>query len=359
MPTKRASNANPGPQREKQSKKPGTRSRPEPAPKTQPKAKPKAKPKVKPKVKPKTQPKASLSPGPLDTLALLSRLPVWEWPGDAERCLRAVLEDERVALPMRRLAAELAGEPAVMGDSLAELLLSLVERADLDASLRETAALALGPSLELCELDGWDLPEDPDGAPFSEPVFQRVLEALRQVYHRADAPGSVRRAALMASARAPQGWHTGAVRAAFAQTDLDWRRAAAAAAEHVRGFERQILEALSDPDPGLRQLAVSAAGAWELPEAWEPVAALLASPGVPRPLLLAAIEASSSLCPENLFAHLEVHLDSRDEEIADAAREAMAMTEDLDFAEDDLLDASEDDGWDDLGESDDEDDLPF
>jgi HEAT repeat protein len=97
----------------------------------------------------------------------------------------------------------------------------------------------------------------------------------------------------------------------------------------VRGFDDQILEALKSADPEIHYEAVRAAGNWGLAAAWSHIVALVHDAGAPKPLLLAAIGAVASIRPAEDLA------DSDDEEIAEAADEAIGMAETASDEEDD------------------------
>jgi HEAT repeat protein len=109
----------------------------------------------------------------------------------------------------------------------------------------------------------------------------------------------------------------------------------------VRGFDNQILEALKSADPELHYEAVNAAGNWELDAAWPRIVALLNDTDTPKPLLLAAIGAAASIRPQEAGELLIDLAASDDEEIAEAADEAIAMSQPTSDEEDDENDASE------------------
>jgi hypothetical protein len=95
----------------------------------------------------------------------------------------------------------------------------------------------------------------------------------------------------------------------------------------VRGFDAQILEALGSKDPDVRYEAVCAAGNWGVAAAWSYIASLVTSAKTDKPLLLAAIDAVASIRPQEASAILGDLADSDDEDIAEAACEALAMAE--------------------------------
>jgi hypothetical protein len=260
----------------------------------------------------------------------LQSLPPWEWPEDARDAVLSVLRDEGASDDDRVVAAELGGDLTIVDDELADALLSSAARADRSEAVRSRAAIALGPVLEEADGVGFD---DPDGSAISERTFQAIRARLRQLYSDAAVPKEVRHRVLEASVRAPEDWHAGAVRSAYASGDEAWRLTAVFCMRFVRGFDDQILEALGSEDEDIHYQAVLAAGSSEVDGAWPHVAALLEPGRTPKPLLLAAIEAAAAIRPDEARERLEGLVDSDDEEVAAAVEEALAMA-DLSAAED-------------------------
>lgn len=259
-------------------------------------------------------------------LKTLNDRPPWEWPEETDEILLGVLRDANASEPDRLLAAELAGDLVVINDELADELLSIALSGEEPAALRETSVISLGPCLEQVYIDEFD---DPDEAPVSEETFKRIQETLRTLYADAEAPESVRRRTLEASVRAAQDWHPNAIRAAYASGEKSWRLTAVFCMRFVRGFNEQILESLESEDPDIHYEAVRAAGNWELQAAWSHIAALLTNEGTEKSLLLAAIEAVVCICPEEAGALLIEHLDSPDDDIAEAATEAITLAKQI------------------------------
>jgi hypothetical protein len=207
---------------------------------------------------------------------------------------------------------------------LAETLLAIVRRGDPPEPLRARAALSLGPVLEQGETQGFEVP---DPVPITPRTFRRITESLRKLYLDGSVPKEVRRRILEASVRAPQDWHPEAIRAAYFSPDNDWRLTAVFAMRWVRGFDAPILETLESADPAIPYEAVRAAGNWRLDAAWSQVAALVTSQRTQKPLLLAAIAAVASIRPQEAGGILLDLTDADDEEIAEAASEAVALAE--------------------------------
>ncbi len=260
-------------------------------------------------------------------LATLKDTPPWEWPEGAGNMFLGILRDDQAEGSDRLLAAELASDCVVIDDALVDALLSIVRSGKEPEKLRAQAALSLGPVLELADTDGFEF--DDDSVPISEATFLGIQESLRGLYRDAEVPEEVRRWILEASVRAPQDWHRDAVRAAYSSDSRDWKLTAVFSMRWIRGFPEQILEALQSADPDMHYQAVLAAGNEELGAAWSHIRRLLTLSDTEKSLRLAAIEASTTIRPEEAVVILGDLTDSDDEDIVDAALEAMAMAQGL------------------------------
>jgi hypothetical protein len=264
---------------------------------------------------------------------VLSDTPPWEWPKNAAKILRDALTNRHTAEDDRVTAAELAGDLVVMNDDLAGVLLGIVEDSSEPEQLRARAAISFGPVLDQADIDGF---EDPDDVPISEKTFNRIQASLERLAQDERVPKEVRRRVLEASVRAPQDWHQSAIRTAFETGDREWVLTAVFAMRWIRGFDEEILQSLKSTDPETHFEAVSAAGARELDAAWPHVLDLVENARTtPRPLLLAAIEAVGSIRSREAATVLGDLTESRDEEIAEAAEEAIMMAEAMPDEDDD------------------------
>ena len=117
-------------------------------------------------------------------LKALKEIPSWNWPKDAEVAFREVLLDNDADPSDRCVAAELAGDYAVINDELSRVLLSILTSADQSESLRASAAIALGPALENADTVGFD---DPDEELISKEVFNDVKSTFREIYEDLEA----------------------------------------------------------------------------------------------------------------------------------------------------------------------------
>ena len=166
----------------------------------------------------------------------------------------------------------------------------------------------------------------------------------------ASVPKNVRRRVLEASVRAPRQWHQGAVEAAYSSDDEDWKLTAVFSMRWIRGFDKEILKALESDNPDIHYEAVCAAGVWGVDAAWPHIAQLVASPDTEKNLLLAAIEAAAGIRPQEAELILEDLTLSNDEEIVEAACDAMAMANGSLYSESDEFDDFDD--FDDFDEDD-------
>jgi len=257
-------------------------------------------------------------------LKTLKDTPPWEWPEGASKMFLSILRNDKAKESDRLVAAELAGDYTVINDELAHALLSILGNSEEPEELRGQAAISLGPAVEQADTYGF---EDADDILISEDTFRSVHEKLRKLYMDLDVPKEVRRRILEASVRAPQSWHENAVRAAYSSRDEDWKLTAVFCMRFIRGFDDQILESLNTKNPDIHYQAVCAAGNWGVDAAWPHITALITSEETDKDLLLAAIDAVAIIRPEEASEILLDLTDSDDEEIVDAAHEAIAMAE--------------------------------
>ena len=257
-------------------------------------------------------------------LKIFKDIPPWEWPEDAAKTFLGVLRDDQADESERLLAADLAGDSTVINDELGDALLAIVNGSKNSDSLRAKAVISLGPALEYAYMDGF---EDAGDVPISENKFHEIQESLGKLYLDTDVPQEVRRRILEASVRAPLDWHQDAIREAYSSDDVSWRLTAVFCMGFIQGFNDQILEALKNENQDIHYEAVCAAGNWEVDAAWSHIAGLITTDETDKYLLLAAIEAAASIRPQDAAQILIDLTNSEDEDIVDAAHEAMAMAE--------------------------------
>ena len=272
-------------------------------------------------------------------LKSLRDIPPWDWPENAAGLILETLEDSTAKASQKLLAADLAGEISVMNDEIANALIQIVSEQSQPEELRASAAISLGPGLEEADIHGFD--DDVDIA-LSEKTVHSIQRSLRKIYFEASVPKEVRRRVLEASVHFPEGWHKGALRGICASDDEEWRLTSMFCMRYIKGFESWILEALESKNPDIQYEAVRAAGEWELKSAWPRIAALLGTPETDKDLILAAIDAAAVLCPDKASELLDELADSKDEDIAEAALDA-------------LLEMDHEASWDEDGEDFDED----
>jgi hypothetical protein len=239
--------------------------------------------------------------------------------------LRDTLTHHSADAADRMIAAELAGDLVVMNNDLAGTLLRVIHDSSEPELLRAKAAISLGPVLDQADIDGFD---DPETVPISEDMFERIQDSLEKLYVDESLPKQVRRRVLEASVRAARPWHEDAIRAAYATGDREWVLTAVFGMRWVRGFDQEIMESLTNPDSEIHFEAINAAGDSALDAAWPHVSELVEKARTtPKLLLLAAIEAVASIRPKEAAPMLTDLTESPDEEIADAAEEALMMAE--------------------------------
>lgn len=254
----------------------------------------------------------------------IQNTPSWEWTEETGKFLKKVLVDRRAKISDRIVAAELSGELTVMDDELAETLLAILKNSDEPEDLREIAVNSLGPALEYADtMEFEDLEEDV----ISEEMFSKIQRSLRELYGDAGLTEDLRREVLEAAVHAPEEWHQKAVRAAYYSGDEDWRLTAVLCMNFVRGFDSEIMESLQSADPDIHIEAVSAAGAWGVDAAWEHIARLATDELADKILRLIAIDAIAGIRPNDSLVLLGELTTSEDDDIVEAAFEAMAMAE--------------------------------
>ncbi|MEI8256237.1 MAG: HEAT repeat domain-containing protein [Deltaproteobacteria bacterium] len=258
----------------------------------------------------------------------LENTPPWEWPESAGQTIRTALANRKGPADHRMLAAQLAGDYIVASDAMVKALLGVLSDGTEPTDLRSRAAIALGPSIEGAEIDGFD---DPELQSISRAVFDDARRILRKLYSDQQLPLDVRRRVLEAAVRAPEDWQVEAARTAAASDEQAWRLTAVFCMRFVKGFDAQIMAALGSDDVEIQREAVQAAGAWSMDAAWKTVVGMVMSTSTPKDTRIAAIEAVVSIRPGAARELLEELRDSDDADIAsaveDACGEATALEE--------------------------------
>lgn len=257
-------------------------------------------------------------------LKTLNDTPNWEWPKKAGTIILEVLRDKKASEADRITAAGLAGNGMVMDDNMANHLLDIVRDSREPEELRCKAAVALGPALEWAETMEF---EDSDSDMLSEKGFNEVREQLREIYRDTAIPKKVRRRILEAAVRSPMEWQKKAIEDAYATKDEYWLLTAIFAMGYVPGFQDRLLDTLKNekPDTDLYYEAVCSVGEWGLKEAWPYIEKIFTEYADDKPLLLAAIEAAGNMAIPHAADFLGDLSDSDDEEIAEAAQDALQM----------------------------------
>jgi hypothetical protein len=275
-------------------------------------------------------------------LQRLADTPPWDWPQDVGETLVAVLADRQSPLADRMLAVELAGDPCAMSDTVADALLAIVADRQEPEELRARAATACGPTLEMCEEEGFDQPEF---MTISEKTFWSMQQVLRRVFETPDEGKYLRRRALEASVRGREDWHPEAIRTAYASEDEQWKLTAVFCMRFVPGFKAEIIQAARSENEEILSEAVAAAGVWGVTETWPRIARLIGSRQTEKSLLLQAIEAAGVMGAVEALDLLTDLLEAEDDEIADAANEALMELSVLRRADRTAEDGAEEGDW--------------
>jgi hypothetical protein len=255
-------------------------------------------------------------------LKRLNTMLSWKWPKDAHDRILSVLMDHKALPPDRLLAAKMASDYAVLSDTIAYALLHIAKDSCSTVPLRCQAVESLGPPLEQFDIYADD---EFDKVPISEEMFIFLQKSLRKLYLNGDVPEKVRRRSMEASVHAPQGWHQSAVRAAYFCRDLDWKLTSVFCMSYVKGFDDLIVESLHTENQSILYYAVRAAGNWSVDKAWPHMAALVQSKKTSKSLLLAAIDAVVYIRPHMTSKILRSLTFSKDQEIVEAANEALFL----------------------------------
>jgi len=257
--------------------------------------------------------------GFLSVIHILIDMPPWEWPEDASEAIRMVLCDKKCSGEDRVLAAELAGDNAVMDQKMAKHLLSILKSGDESEELRSTVATSFGAGLEYACL--MDFEEEDDALP--EEMFAEIQKTLRTLFQDTDTPKLIRRRILEGSVRGPMEWHQAAVKEAYETGDREWQITAVFCMGYLEGFEAHVIESLASDNQEVFYEAVRAAGNLALKDAWPVIEELLEQKDIDKWLLIAAIQAAATINPEEASDRLVEFAESDDEDITDAAEDAL------------------------------------
>jgi HEAT repeat protein len=263
-------------------------------------------------------------------LNLFAPEPAWDLPLES----RAVLEESlRSDDPeVRREAVEMLAHS--LDDGLAMIALELA-RCDPDEEIRAAAASVLSPALAAAVAA-----EQEAGAPaspLSPAAAEAVRQGLRHLYYDSESPKEVRRRALEASVQSPGAWMEGAVRAAWASDDPEWRTTAVFCMTRLPGFADELLAALRDRQPSVRLEAARAAGDSALEAAASRLLALARAADEEPLVRMAAMESLALLGDQEAIGPLREIATTADPELAFAARAALArLAQDVTHDEDEL-----------------------
>jgi hypothetical protein len=212
-----------------------------------------------------------------------------------------------------------------MDDDLAHAIVEIAA-GDLSDAIRADAIVSLGPLIEECGMDydetlGFEWAPEL-GPPVSRQTFQFVVKRIRAIYEDETAPKLLRRRAFEVLVRDPQPWQSDEIRKHLASPDEDWRLTAIFGMGAVKGFEKELLDVVTNGEGIQLTEAVRSAGQMSVAGAAGPIRRLATSSKTERDLRLEAI-AALPLVDAEAFEILDELSRSKDREIAEAAQEAL------------------------------------
>lgn len=253
---------------------------------------------------------------------------------------------ERLRTAVAARDPELLEDFGEADNSVAEALADVLDDYDVDPEVRAAAAIAIGPTLEMCE---WERDEDgtldegPYGAPLSNRVYQRVQSVLRRLAESPDTPKLLRRRAIEGSVRSPEDWHEAILRELWESGDVELRMTAVFGMPclYAVDFTAEIESALEAPEEELRAEAIYAAGQLGLARHAREFARLAGDPSTPEALRYSAISAIGRLGKDGDPDLLWELTEDPDETVAAIAEEAFQEAR-LDLCDLDDLDDDDD-----------------
>jgi len=242
-----------------------------------------------------------------------------------------------------RTATDVAAEYIVMGfQQLRDGVIDLLDSTEASSNARVGAALALGPALETCSVEGY---EDEFGdTPLTKDQFDRVISTLQNIHTDRGADDLLRRKALEAAVRAGEpAWLEDAVRAAFNHDEPEWLHTAIFCSTYIGAdFTSDVVNALRSSDEDIVHAAVFAAADITVPRDGLTILARVANDAsAPLPVRCGAIESLGAQGTDEAREPLYTLMNDANEVIADAANEALsdpAMGMDMASLEADLDD---------------------
>lgn len=216
-----------------------------------------------------------------------------------------LMMDDDVARAFLDIASSDAGE-AIRGDAIIGLG-PIVEEAGMDYGFEEFEGIELMPEL---------------GPGISRETFETIVREIRALYEDEAQPTLVRRRALEVLVRDPQPWLAPEIRRHFASDDPQWKVTAVFGMGYIGGFESDIAAIVRSEEGPLLYEAVRSAGSRSVTEAADRIRELAASESAETDLRLVAIEALPHVDPDS-FEILDALVQSKNEEIAEAAEAAL------------------------------------
>lgn len=269
----------------------------------------------------------------------LKDVPPWKWPKKAGNTFLKILRNPGADPVDRLVAADLAGDFAVINDKLAGVLLDILRNGNEPEKLRIRSAVSLGPVLEYSHTYGFGS----DEGSISPEMTERIKENFRNLYEDTTAPREVRRRVLEVSVRAPQEWHAEAVRTARLSEDADYQLTAVFCMGFIPGFDNEIMEAMESDNPVIRNEAVKAAGKWQVETDWLDIDCPLISGEDDNPLLRSTIRMTTGVLSPETDRLYDLSECSDNDEFLDTLHDVLTMDE-LPW-DDEFIETDEDDDF--------------
>jgi hypothetical protein len=254
-----------------------------------------------------------------DLRTRIAALDVFTPPEERNAVFDAVIEDRDAEL-VDLLLDQLEG---FLDERQCERLLELALDREASAELRARAAIALGPAMELWEMERDDpFPVEGEEFTFDPEVAERIHRSLLALVRDEEAPKLVRRRAFEAAVRSLSEEHDALIRRFWGDSDPEWRLTAMFAMGQNTRYEREVLAAIDDGslDPVVRAEAFRSAAGLDLREVVGRAEAIAADAGESEDLRGGAMVAFARFAPLEAAELLERIAREERGELQDLAR---------------------------------------
>jgi hypothetical protein len=248
----------------------------------------------------------------------IAALDVFTPPEERNAVFDAVIEDRDAEL-VDLLLDHLEG---FLDERQCERLVELALDREASAELRARAAIALGPAMELWEIERDPFPVGGEELTFDPEVAERIHRSLLALVRDEEAPKLVRRRAFEAAVRSLSDDHDALIRRFWGDSDPEWRLTAMFAMGQNTRYEKEVLAAIDDAslDPVVRAEAFRSAAGLDLREASGRAEAIAAEAGESEHLRGGAMVAFARFEPLEAADLLETIAEEETGELRDLAR---------------------------------------